>query len=211
MYLLKNLSDFLPLFQNKSMMFKPGERFHYNNAGFILLGLIIEQQTGFSFIKYMEENIFKPCNMNCSGYFALDQLPKNTAVGYIDNKNEGTWKTNTYAIPIIGGADGGAFTTAPDMINFWEALFSNKLLSEDTTNLLLTPHICEKNDEYYGYGIWISKRNDKIFKYHIMGYDPGVSFHSVVYPSSGTKVVIPSNKEFGPYALVKVIEENFIV
>jgi CubicO group peptidase (beta-lactamase class C family) len=210
MYLFYNLSNFLPMFQNKEMMFKPGEKFQYNNAAFIILGLIIEQQTGLSFTKYVEDYIFQPAGMEESGYFSLDQLPQNTALGYIDNNEDGTWKTNTYSIPIKGGADGGAFITAPEMVKLWKALFEYRLLNEETTKLLLTPHICEKDEEYYGYGIWISKKDDKIFKYHVMGYDPGVSFHAAVYSESGTILVIPSNKETGPFAIMKAFEENLL-
>ena len=39
------------------MMFAPGTKFHYNNAGFIILGLIIEEQTGLKFTEYIEKNI----------------------------------------------------------------------------------------------------------------------------------------------------------
>ncbi|CAG9607783.1 serine hydrolase domain-containing protein [Pseudoneobacillus rhizosphaerae] len=207
MYLLKSLKDFLPLFQNEKMKFKPGEKFHYNNAGFIVLGLIVEQQTGLPFTDYVEKNIFQRCGMKDSGYFSLDQLPKNAALGYIDHE-DGTWKVNTYSIPIKGGSDGGAYVTAPDMIRFWEALMSYQLLSEDSTNILLTPHIGVKQDVEYGYGIWINKRNNRIFKYHVMGYDPGVCFHSAVYPELGLKVTIPSNHSSGAFQVLKVIEES---
>ena len=47
----------------------PGERFHYNNAGFIVLGLIVEEQSGQPFTEYVEEHIFKRCGMTNSGYF----------------------------------------------------------------------------------------------------------------------------------------------
>jgi CubicO group peptidase (beta-lactamase class C family) len=207
MYLLKSLKDFLPLFQNEKMKFKPGEKFHYNNAGFIVLGLIVEQQTGLPFTDYVEKNIFQRCGMKDSGYFSLDQLPKNAALGYIDHE-DGTWKVNTYSIPIKGGSDGGAYVTAPDMIRFWEALMSYQLLSEDSTNILLTPHIGVKQDVEYGYGIWINKRHNRIFKYHVMGYDPGVCFHSAVYPELGLKVAIPSNHSSGAFQVLKVIEES---
>ncbi|MFD1850845.1 serine hydrolase domain-containing protein [Oceanobacillus bengalensis] len=205
MYKMNNLSTFLPLFQDQTMMFSPGARFHYNNAGYIVLGLIIEQATGMTFTDYIETQIFKKIGMNSSGYFSLDQLPKNTATGYIDGQDG--WKTNVYSIPIKGGADGGAFVTAPDMITFWEALLSYQLLTEDTTTLLLTPHIESDEDEYYGYGVWIDRRGDEILKYHIMGYDPGVSFHSAFYPESGVKLVIPSNKSEGAYDVMLEIEK----
>ncbi|WP_099352603.1 serine hydrolase domain-containing protein [Fredinandcohnia onubensis] len=208
MYLIRGLKDFLPLFQNSSMMFEPGERFHYNNAGYILLGLIIEQKTGKSFTDYVIENIFKPSGMVDSGYFPLDNLPNNTAIGYIDNEEDGTWRTNMYSIPIKGGSDGGAFVTAPDMIKLWDALLGYKLVSKETTNLLLKPHVHAEDDEFYGYGVWISKRDSEIYKYHVMGYDPGVSFASSYYPAAGITLVIPSNQSYGPHDVTDVFEEN---
>ncbi|WP_223702119.1 serine hydrolase domain-containing protein [Sutcliffiella deserti] len=206
MYGIKRLQDFLPLFQQADMMFSPGERFHYNNAGFILLGLIVEQITGKSFTHYIEESIFLPSDMRGSGYFSLDSLPANTATGYIDN-DDGTWRSNIYSIPIKGGADGGAFITAPDMAKLWKALMEHRLLNEEMTTLLLTPHVEVDEEDNYGYGIWIEKQNDNIVKYHIMGYDPGVSFASGYYPASGNILVIPSNKAAGPHKVMAAVEE----
>ncbi|KMN44277.1 serine hydrolase domain-containing protein [Bacillus sp. LK2] len=209
MYLLKGLRDFLPLFQNSTMMFTPGSKFHYNNAGFIILGLIIEQQTGLEFTEYIKKNIFMPIGMNDSGYFSLDKLPTHTALGYIKDGNNEKWRTNTYSIPIKGGADGGAYITAPDMLKFWEALFNNEILNREYTKLLLTPHILVNDSQSYGYGIWIEKKQNNIIKYHVMGYDPGVSFRSAVYPDLGITLVIPSNKGAGPEKLMAEIEGVF--
>lgn len=206
MYYIKQLEDFLPMFQNGEMMFPPGKRFYYNNAGFVLLGMIVEHITGEDFTHYIEKNIFIPCDMKGSGYFSFDQLPADTATGYIDNA-DGTWRSNMYSLPIKGGADGGAFVTAPDMAKLWNALMERQLLNEEMTSLLLTPHVEVDTDEYYGYGIWINKRNDSIYKYHVMGYDPGVSFASGYYPESGSILVIPSNKADGPHKLMSVVEE----
>lgn len=209
MYLLKSLRDFLPLFQNNKMMFTPGRKFHYNNAGFIILGLIIEEQTGLTFTEYIEKNIFIPLGMKDSGYFSLDRLPGHTALGYIKDVNKQTWRTNAYSIPIKGGSDGGAFITAPDMLRFWEALFNYEVISQENTELLLKPHIQVKNNQFYGYGIWIETRQNNVFKYHVMGYDPGVSFRSAVYPDLGITLVIPSNKGEGPEKIMGEIEQAF--
>lgn len=211
MYLLNHLRDFLPMFQNKQMMFKPGEKFHYNNAGFILLGLIIEKMTGLSFQNYIQSHIFEPCGMKDSGYFRFDNLPENTAIGYIDNEEDGTWRTNIYSLPVRGGSDGGAYVTAQNMILFWEALCTGKLISEEYTEKLMTPHVQADENEYYGYGLWISKKNEVIFRYHLMGYDPGVSFHSACYPESGIALAVTSNKSNGPFTLMEEIERDFKV
>ncbi|WP_281183662.1 serine hydrolase domain-containing protein [Bacillus marinisedimentorum] len=206
MYLLRTLEDFLPLFRDGQMMFRPGEKFHYNNAGYILLGLIIEQQSGLSFQEYVEREIFKPCGMDRSGYFALDQLPGSTAYGYLDME-DGSYKTNIYSIPATGGADGGAFVTAPDMVKLWDGLLGHKLLSEEYTRLLMTPHIHVKKGVSYGYGMWINDRDGSIYKYHVMGYDPGVSFHSAYYPDADARITAVSNLSSGAFAVMKAAEE----
>ncbi|MED4015079.1 serine hydrolase [Sutcliffiella sp. NC1] len=205
MYTIERLHDFLPMFQHNEMMFTPGEKFHYNNAGYILLGLIVEQQSGLPFTEYVEKNIFVRCSMEGSGYFELHSLPAQTALGYIDNE-DGTWKTNIYSIPVKGGSDGGAFITAADMVKFWQSLLRFQLLSEQLTNMLLAPHVVVEEDDCYGYGVWVAKKKNEIFKYHVMGYDPGVSFHSAFYPSNELTVVIPSNKSEGAYDVMKTIE-----
>lgn len=207
MYLMRNGRDFLPLFQHEPMKLAVGERFHYNNAGYILLGLIVEQVSGRHFDEYVTEKIFNRAGMEHSGYFELDALPSNTALGYIE-KEDGSWKTNIYSVPVKGGADGGAFVTVEDMHRFWQALKKFELLGEAMTQQLLTPyiHTDEDFDRFYGYGVWIDKKEDCISKYHVMGYDPGVSFHSAFYPESGLVSVVCSNKSEGAFNVFKEIE-----
>lgn len=206
MYSMRELKDFLPMFQHRDMMFQPGSQFHYNNAGFIVLGLVIEQLAGMSFTDFVEQKVFARAGMKDSGYFSLDQLPANTAVGYIDDVADGTWKSNMYSIPIKGGADGGAFITVYDMVRLFDALFSKKLLTKSTTERLVSVQAEGEDEEFYGYGIWMDKQADEITKYHVMGYDPGVSFHAAVY-ANGVEVVIASNKSEGAYSIMVAIEE----
>ena len=211
MYLIRNLSNFLPLFQHHPMKLNVGERFSYNNAGYILLGLIIESISEMKFEDYITEYIFKKAHMRDSGYFELDALPNNTALGYIDFA-DGTWKTNIYSVPVKGGADGGAFVTVKDMSNLWESLMKHKLLNEKLTKQLLTPYINTDNDydRFYGYGIWIDQTNDEISKYHVMGYDPGVSFHSAYYPAIDCTSVVCLNQSSGAFDVFKLIEQSII-
>jgi CubicO group peptidase (beta-lactamase class C family) len=48
-------------------------------------------------------------------------------MGYTDN-GKGGLKTNIYSVPIIGGGDGGAYTTASDMYLFGDSLLNGKFL-----------------------------------------------------------------------------------
>lgn len=195
--------DFLPLFQHKRMKFPPGEKSEYNDGGFIILGLIIEQQTGMSFSGYIEENILAPCGMKDSGYFAADRLPERTAYSYIHDEADNSWRTNFFAVPVVGGPDGGAYTTAPDMVKFWIGLFDGRILNGEHTEKLLYPHIAAKTegeDRYYGYGVWMIKPDDAVSAYYVEGWDPGVAFISSFYPTNEIMITIigNSNKPIWP-------------
>lgn len=205
MYLMQSPADFVPLFQDKPMMFEPGIRFHYNNAGFIALGLVVEKITGRSFTEVVEEKIFNRAGMENSGYFRLDQLPAETANGYIDEGDQ--WRTNQYAIPIKGGPDGGAFVTATDMSVFWERLMDGTLVSDEMIKTMLQRHVAGTNHDY-GLGVWIRRDEEKPLKYFVTGYDPGVSFHSAYYPQSGASLSVLSNKSSGAFEAMELIEEK---
>lgn len=205
MYLLRKPDDFIPMLKKGKMMFSPGEKFHYNNGAFVVLGLVIEHQSKMNFADYITKNILEPSAMDSSGYFALDMLPGNTALGYIDNGN-GTYKSNIYSIPAVGGPDGGIFVTADDMSKLWNCLLQNKLLSEGTTKKLLIPHIHVDNDAYYGYGLWIIKKDDEIYKYYLTGSDPGVCFRSEIYPKQKIEITVLTNKESGAHDICQKVE-----
>ncbi|MEL6811557.1 MAG: serine hydrolase domain-containing protein [Bacteroidota bacterium] len=64
---IKTLKDFLPYFVNDPINFTPGEQMRYSNAGYIVLGLIIEEITSQDYHTYLQENIFKPSGMTQTG------------------------------------------------------------------------------------------------------------------------------------------------
>ncbi|WP_411167804.1 serine hydrolase domain-containing protein [Clostridium sp. MB05] len=205
MYMLKEPKDFLPSMIMQKSIFKPGEKYQYNNGGYVILAYIVEKVSGMRFIDFVKEHIFDVLEMNSSGYFSMDMLPKNCAYGYEEN-SDGTLKTNIFSIPIIGGGDGGVFVTANDISKLWDGLLNYKLLNKDITNELLTPQVYVHYDVYYGYGIYIVKRDDGIYKYFITGGDPGVSFESTVYPNKEIEVTILGNRKFSTYELLMEIE-----
>ncbi len=208
-YQLKGPKDYLPLFINEPMKFEPGERFSYANGGYILLGIIIEEITGQTYQEYVEQNIFSACQMNDSGFFALNQLPERTAYGYI--KTEQGWRTNVYNLPIIGASDGGAFTTIGDMNKFWPALFAGKIIEQDLLDLFIQPYRCagysDKNI-YYGHGFWSYNAPNQDPLYFMEGADAGVSFQSQMIKSRDLLITVISNTMNGVWPIVEVINNN---
>jgi CubicO group peptidase (beta-lactamase class C family) len=209
-YTIRTPSDFLPMFQNEPMKYPPGEKFSYNNGAFILLGLIIEAVSKQSYIDYVTENVLKRAEMNDSGFFLLDQLPERTALGYVD-ADDGSWRTNIFQIPIVGGPDGGVFMTAPDVARFWDALVTHKLLSADMTKQFLHPHVKTEpaidESKHYGFGIWMLYENEKIIRYHGVGSDPGVSFMTSFFPDKEIDIIVISNTDSGAWAVSRGLIE----
>ncbi|TCT17237.1 CubicO group peptidase (beta-lactamase class C family) [Natranaerovirga pectinivora] len=176
-YKIRTSTDLIPLFINKPMRYSAGEKFQYNNTGFVILGLIIEKVTGLLFDKYLLEHVFNPCSMLDTGYYELDRLPAKCANAYIYDEKRGEFYTNIYSVDVKGTGAGGAFTTVLDIERFWEYLLGGKLLSHNMVNQMLIPQ-SHTNSQYYGYGIWLDKTDDNTYIPYFQGCDPGVSFIS---------------------------------
>ena len=201
-YRLETPSDYWPLFEGQAAKFEPGERFSYSNGGYVFLGLLIEKITGQRFRDFMQEQVFQTAHMPQTGFYALNNLPANTAVGYLKDRQT----TNIYNLPIRGGGDGGLFTTAADLRSFWQHLFSNRILSPELTALFLQTH--ERFNDQTGYGCGLYKRlDDSMFS--IVGGDAGVGFDSRYFVHQKITVSILSNITNGEEDLREVIMAFF--
>ena len=67
------IADFFPLFAHDPPIFTPGSRFSYSNAGFMVLGAIVERAARMSYFDYVYEHVFKPAGMKNTGFYELDR------------------------------------------------------------------------------------------------------------------------------------------
>jgi CubicO group peptidase (beta-lactamase class C family) len=170
-YQLETPSDYYPLFENQERKFAPGERFSYSNGGYVFLGMLIEKLTGTFYRDFIHEHVLGPASMHRSGFYALNDLPENTANGYLEDRRT----TNIFNLPLRGGGDGGMFTTTDDLRAFWESLFSHRILSPELTRTYLQTHW--KFNETNGCGCGVFKRLGNSML-SIVGGDAGVGFDS---------------------------------
>ncbi len=197
-YQLNTPSDYYSLFEGNSMKFQPNYRFSYSNGGYVFLGILIERITGFLYRDFIEEYVLKPANMNNSGFYAFNDLPENTANGYLGDSQT----TNIYNVPIRGGGDGGMYTTTEDLRSFWDSLFSHKILSPDLTREYLKTY--HQFNDTMGYGCGLYKRLDGSM-FSIIGEDAGVGFDSRFIVPDGLTINILSNRTAGADDLRKAI------
>ena len=200
-YRVRRNRDLLPLFIDKPMMYPKGERFQYNNTGFVVLAMIIEQVTGMVFDEYLRENVFLPAGMGDTGYFELDRLPRNCANAYIWDEARGEYRTNIYCIDAKGTGAGGAFTTVGDVLKFWDALLGDRLLSADMRREMLTVH-AQDGGAMYGYGIWMRPDGAQF-----EGCDPGVSFVTRWNRETGAIAAVVSNYGDNVWKMIDEIME----
>lgn len=190
-YRIRSNRDLLPLFIDKPMAFPRGERFAYNNAGFVVLAMIIEEVTGERFDEYLEKSVFRPSGMRNTGYYELDRLPARCAMNYIYDEEHNEYRTNIFSVDAKGTGAGGAFTTIHDVRRFWETLFAGKLVRVEMLDRMLSRHAGDEEGSY-GYGIWLAQTGDS-FDPFFQGADPGVSFISYYCRASRMIVVLVSN------------------
>jgi len=128
---IRTLRDYLPLFVNQPLAFEPGTRNAYSNAGYVVLGLLIERLSGDDYYTYVREHIFKPAGMTRTGSFAVDSLPQNTAIGYTrgdqDAPLSALLRANSPDLPGRGSSAGGGYSTAQDLVRFVQALRENHI------------------------------------------------------------------------------------
>ncbi|QOR33632.1 beta-lactamase family protein [Clostridium sp. 'deep sea'] len=200
---LKEPYHYFEVFPHRDMKSKPGEKFSYNNGGYVLLAAVIAKISGISYSEFVTNQLFKKNNMNSTGFYPLNCLPKNTAYGYVDTDTG--WYTNIYNLPIVGAGDGGAFTCVNDLTKLWQALFNNEILSPKLTAEYCKKHAKDTENRYYGYGMWLYNYPSCQLEY-IMGCDAGVSFQSGVIRERDLEFSVISNTTNGAWSVVKAIK-----
>jgi CubicO group peptidase (beta-lactamase class C family) len=199
---LETPSDYYPLFKNKPMKFLPGERYSYSNGGYVFLGMLIERITGMHYRDFIHEHVLKAASMHNSGFYAFNDLPENTANGYLEDRRT----TNIYHLPLRGGGDGGMYTTTDDLRSFWDSLFSYIILSEELTVTFLDTHCTFNDTDGYGYGIY-KRLDDSLFS--IEGGDAGVGFNSRYSVQDRITINVLSNITNGENDIIAVVRDFF--
>ncbi len=211
LYLLRQNADYLPLFSQKPPNFSAGERYQYNNAGYILLGLAIEAMTGQRYFEAVRQRVFAPAGMSGADFIPLDAVAPNLAEGYVPETTESgqtEWRKNIYSTTPQAAADGGAVATAVDLQHFSEALRNGRLLAPTTTQAMLAPHIQQKESPmrgyfwHYGFGNeFVYSQQNQLLRWGHTGEEDGVSCRFYHYPDRVLDVIILGNQSWCAGAL----------
>jgi CubicO group peptidase (beta-lactamase class C family) len=201
-------TDYLPLFAKQKPKFAAGERFEYANAGFVVLGAVVERLSDESYDDYVRKHIFAPANMRDTASYEIDEAVPNRAAGYVPPDNDPFGlkprRTNTVSLPYKGTPAGGGYSTVLDLRAFADALRGHKLLGSATTETVTSPKVDALPGRRYGYGFWTRVFNGKEVRGH-SGEADGINASLAIFWDGSYTVAVAGN--YSPPAANQLADE----
>lgn len=184
--------EMIDLFKGQPMDFAPGEKYLYNNSAYFLLGYIIEKASGLTYPRFLEENIFKPLQMNNTYYGSHKQIIPNRAAGY---QNQNGFTNAEYLSLTQPYSAGSIMSNVDDLLKWQTAINENRLVKKGTIQLALTGYtLNDGNPIHYGYGWSLNEINGSPTIEHgggIFGY----TTNGIWLPNEKVYVVMLTNRD----------------
>jgi CubicO group peptidase (beta-lactamase class C family) len=199
---LATTEAYLAVLDGHPTKFAPGERFAYNNGGYVVLALLAERASGVPFHELVLQRVCEPAGMHDTAFLRSDELPGGTALGYTD-----AGRTNVFHLPVRGSGDGGVYSTVADIHSLWRAFFAGTIVSTDRVREMMRPR-SEEGTKGYGLGFWLHAPTKAVI---LEGMDAGVSFRSTHDARSELTYTVLSNTTGGAWPVVRYLIESNIL
>ncbi len=170
-----------------STYFAPGTQHRYSNGGYAVLAIVVEQVSGQSFAKYLQQNVFIPVGMKKSVAFrkGVSEIP-NRAFGYVIEGDSVRFNDQSVTSSVLG--DGGIYTSLVDMFKWDQALYTDKLVSRVMIKEAFTPGLGQ-----YGFGWHCDEYKGHRRVFHT-GSTCGFRNAFLRFPDDSLSVIILTNR-----------------
>jgi CubicO group peptidase (beta-lactamase class C family) len=182
----KATADYLPLFARDTLLFQPGARWGYSNAGYVLLGLVIERLSSESYAHYVRKRVFTPAGISSEPIDEIDHAYPDRAIAYSRGR-----PAEHVGLRRIMPA-GGAILSARDVHRFGSALLRYQLLDSATTNVAMSGKVEYRPGARYGYGFANEIVQGTRLVFHDGGAD-GISTNLDLLPERGLIGIVLAN------------------
>jgi len=158
--------DYLKYTYDKDPLFDVGTDFSYSNAGYVLIGMILEKATGKTMAQLYQERIFDPLNLTSGYYGAGDAaIPEGLIKGYLDINGIGQMvESKFFYEEELNTADGGIIMNPQDLGKLFEEWHKGNIISLQNVEAMKTWYFFDDNrfgNEYVAYGYGIEKRESE--------------------------------------------------
>ncbi len=193
-------------FGSGELEFTPGSSYQYNNTGYLILSLVIEQVTGKDYETVLTERILQPLGLTNTGVDQRQEVIYKRASGYVINKHQSDLaqfeNVDGMFMQNLQGA-GNLYATIDDLFTWDRALYTDQLLSKKLLNEMQSPHTEERPGwispytNTYGYGVGIAevglgKKKDTKMVFH-SGHIKGFSCYFARFVEDGHTIILLSN------------------
>ncbi|REG89390.1 serine hydrolase [Winogradskyella sediminis] len=183
--------ELITYFKDEPLAFMPGEKFKYSNAGYILLGQIIETISKQSYGQFIQENIFDKIGMTSSYCGDMKQVIPNRSTGYIIKQNE--FVKSDYMNLSLAYSAGAILSTTEDLLKWQNALLQNTLLKESSIKQAMTPTLLNSGKKIpYGYGFRFSRLGNSPVVAHT-GSTKGFTSIALFLPQENMYITVLTN------------------
>ncbi|OGD11021.1 MAG: hypothetical protein A2Y86_00550 [Candidatus Aminicenantes bacterium RBG_13_62_12] len=123
---------------DKALDFAPGERSRYSNAGYILLGLVIERASGMPYADYVHDRLLAPLGMSRTSYGGDVSSESGLARGLMEGP-DGRLREAPLVHPSLGYSAGALFSTVEDIWRWDRGLESDRILAANSRAQMFMP------------------------------------------------------------------------
>jgi CubicO group peptidase (beta-lactamase class C family) len=200
---LATTEDHLQVLDGHPQVAPPGERFAYNNGGYVLLALLAERAAGRPFPDLVHERVCAPAGMTATSFPRSDEPEAGLALGYLHAEG---LRTNVLHLPVRGSGDGGACSTAADLSALWTALEAGRVVPPPQVAEVLRPRSDVPGEHArYGLGFWLHPTGRTAW---LEGYDAGVSARTVRDPDRRLTCTVLCNWSDGAWPVARLLRER---
>jgi CubicO group peptidase (beta-lactamase class C family) len=197
-------AELINSFKHEPYDFDPGEKWRYDNSGYVLLDCIIEKVSETSYATFLRRNFFQPLGMSDTGVDDSPRPRRHEALGYSYSNEQFNRAVSLDPSWTIG--TGNLYSTVEDLNKWNEAIFNGRVLKPASLKSAFTPAKTSENEDDdsgdgYGYGWFVSKWRGLLEISH-GGYLPGFNSVLLRIPNEKFTVIILANSGPGAHHVV---------
>jgi D-alanyl-D-alanine carboxypeptidase len=196
-------AELIAVAERAGRLSRPGGPYHYSNTNYIVLGEIVEQVTGSSWLEAVRQRIIEPLGMGKTDLISPDS-PRGYDLGRSGFVEASRWN------PSVGGAAGALESTPRDLLKFAAALRDGSLLDHESQAAMRT---FVPGEDYSAFGV-VNSYGLGLERYRagavtVLGHLGSSDAHSGFVgfdPRSGTAVAVQMNSTNGGPQVMMAIE-----
>jgi D-alanyl-D-alanine carboxypeptidase len=187
--------DWLSPLADVRLDFRPGSAWQYSNAGYSVLGALIERATGMPYFEAVRALVFDPAGMKSSGFEDTAQVAPGRALGYAPDPSTPDLFADTRDAGLGRGAPYGyAYSTIGDIELLLHKVVEHQIVSASSAHQILHGEIpTGQSRRYAGFGLFVEDHAPTPITTSA-GAGPGVSAWLDFIPSNRCLSLVLANR-----------------